>query len=588
MPDNINVEISTKKPVVAANLTELRYLVFQGMTGDPGQSAYALAVELGFEGTEEEWLASLVGPEGKQGEQGTTLGWDVTDDGEGNVEMTYPDDVLEGVYAVRYDHEQGLSEEEQERARSNISAASVSDIPANTVRYSDQTLSEAEKAKARSNIGAASWEDAAYTVKFSEGQILTEDQKERARTNIGAGTYSKPTNGIPKTDLESTVQASLSKADTALQSVPLTYRTASAQDTIDSAQTNAISAKYTKPSGGIPKTDLATAVQGSLTKADEAVSYQKSQSLSDGQKAMARGNINAVYKEELNALLSRGSVLEFPRVSNTTHNGISIVYNPGFARYEFSGTCDEGFYHTASKGKISDNTAKKPPAGIYRLEYTSNVTLGSNIDVYVYTSAGNLYEADVTGKSVEFYLDGSTMVDARFRFYSGENVDGIQVSMTLRRIGVPELGELLVDQINQMRGMQIKAQAMLDNIMNSGICTANPVARITGSDDLNSLATQSELNLKLVIAQFYTTVSGSGSEKTYGRTLNTPTRENLTDYGRGIVIHLHDISSGTYRGSEVAIVIGPASSTKSLFYRGWNTNVTPVVPSAWTAIGGSG
>lgn len=33
-------------------------------------SAYAIAVKNGFEGTEEEWLASLVGPEGPQGEQG--------------------------------------------------------------------------------------------------------------------------------------------------------------------------------------------------------------------------------------------------------------------------------------------------------------------------------------------------------------------------------------------------------------------------------------------------------------------------------------------------------------------------------------
>lgn len=39
------------------------------------------------------------------------------------------------------------------------------------------------------------------------------------------GTYSKPSGGIPKTDLASAVQTSLSKADTALQSVPNTYAT---------------------------------------------------------------------------------------------------------------------------------------------------------------------------------------------------------------------------------------------------------------------------------------------------------------------------------------------------------------------------
>lgn len=38
--------------------------------GTPGMSAYEVAVENGFEGTEVEWLASLVGPQGEQGIQG--------------------------------------------------------------------------------------------------------------------------------------------------------------------------------------------------------------------------------------------------------------------------------------------------------------------------------------------------------------------------------------------------------------------------------------------------------------------------------------------------------------------------------------
>lgn len=38
--------------------------------GESGQSAYMIAVSRGFEGTEEEWLASLTGPEGPQGPRG--------------------------------------------------------------------------------------------------------------------------------------------------------------------------------------------------------------------------------------------------------------------------------------------------------------------------------------------------------------------------------------------------------------------------------------------------------------------------------------------------------------------------------------
>lgn len=54
--------------------------------------------------------------------------------------------------------------------------------------------------------------------------------------DIGAGTYSKPSGGIPKTDLASAVQTSLGKADSA----------------------------YQKPSGGVPESDLSAAVQQKL------------------------------------------------------------------------------------------------------------------------------------------------------------------------------------------------------------------------------------------------------------------------------------------------------------------------------------
>lgn len=65
-------------------------------------------------------------------------------------------------------------------------------------------------------------------------------------SDVGAGTYSLPSGGIPASDLASAVQTSLGKADTALQSVPSTYRTAAAQDTIDSGKID----KPSNPSSG--------------------------------------------------------------------------------------------------------------------------------------------------------------------------------------------------------------------------------------------------------------------------------------------------------------------------------------------------
>lgn len=57
--------------------------------------------------------------------------------------------------------------------------------------------------------------------------------------------YIKPDTGIPKSDLSAGVQASLNKADTALQSVPDTYRTAAAQDVIDGVLDDKINPLYT-------------------------------------------------------------------------------------------------------------------------------------------------------------------------------------------------------------------------------------------------------------------------------------------------------------------------------------------------------
>ena len=59
------------------------------------------------------------------------------------------------------------------------------------------------------------------------------------------GTYSKPTGGIPKADLAAAVQTSLGKADTALQEHQslAAYRTAASQDVIDSGKVDKVTGK---------------------------------------------------------------------------------------------------------------------------------------------------------------------------------------------------------------------------------------------------------------------------------------------------------------------------------------------------------
>lgn len=173
--------------------------------------------------------------------------------------------------------------------------------------------------------------------------------------------YVKPTAGIPKTDLASDIQASLDKADTALQDHQSleAYRTSADQDIIDatkevasnkvvsvsssSTDTEYPSAKavylyvtevnnsihthenkevldtitqdkinlwddastlggYVKPSTGIPKTDLASDVQTSLERADTAL--QSHQSLSEYRTASDQDAIDIEKESKSNKVTS--------------------------------------------------------------------------------------------------------------------------------------------------------------------------------------------------------------------------------------------------------------------------------------------
>lgn len=112
--------------------------------------------------------------------------------------------------------------------------------------------------------------------------------------------YDKPADGIPKTDLASSVQTSLNKADTALQVhqdiSDLVSHTQNSNIHVISEQKTAWSAKYDKPTGGIPKTDLASAVQTSLSKADTAL--QEHQDLSELTNHVANNDIHVTANDK--------------------------------------------------------------------------------------------------------------------------------------------------------------------------------------------------------------------------------------------------------------------------------------------------
>ena len=122
------------------------------------------------------------------------------------------------------------------------------------------------------------------------------------------GFYTKPSGGIPSTDLASAVQTSLGKADTA----------------------------YQKPSGGIPSTDLASAVQSALS--------TKILTMTQSGSTYTYGTANFTFAslDDLIAIIQSGEVVW---LSNTTtgsvYRGVNIRGATTTGRVTFAGVTQE-------------------------------------------------------------------------------------------------------------------------------------------------------------------------------------------------------------------------------------------------------
>lgn len=144
-----------------------------------------------------------------------------------------------------------------------------------------------------------------YLIKVTDEEVwVTNSGAVALKSDVNAK-YTKPSGGIPSSDMASAVQTSLGKADSAYQKpsggIPASDLASGVIPTVPAAETSNPSAlgtaspgsstkwargdhvhpkptpadigagTYSKPSGGIPASDLASAVQASLGKADSAL-----------------------------------------------------------------------------------------------------------------------------------------------------------------------------------------------------------------------------------------------------------------------------------------------------------------------------
>lgn len=328
-----------------------------------------------------------------------------------------------------------------------------------------------------------------YTSDAAAYNIMSRDANGRARVADGVavqdiatvgqlntglnGKYEKPTGGIPKSDLASTVQASLEKADSALQShqsittgsvngtiaangtdvavkglkalaykdsltktdvglgnvdntsdeeKPISAATQAALDkkqaSLTATQLNAVNSgitsgkvstydgyqakiddKYTKPADGIPKTDLASAVQTSLAKADSALQSHQSVKLESGtNNGTLKLTVNGTSTDNI-AVTNLGSAA-FTAASNYAaaadlENYYTKTESDG--RYVAKQTGVNKLYSIDSTGQDNVLGYSQSPANSAVVQYTSSGTVRTkapidNLDAVNKQYANRYYE----------------------------------------------------------------------------------------------------------------------------------------------------------------------------------------------------
>lgn len=139
------------------------------------------------------------------------------------------------------------------------------------------------------------------------------------------GTYSKPSGGIPSSDMSQAVQTSLCLADTALQSVPNTYRTSAAQDVIDAGKQSAITKKSvslsTSWSGNGPYTQAVT-ISGYTITANSKIDLQQNATVIS---QLVADEVQGLYVENNNGVLTAVAVGAAPTVALTVQCTITEV-----------------------------------------------------------------------------------------------------------------------------------------------------------------------------------------------------------------------------------------------------------------------
>ena len=287
-----------------------------------------------------------------------------------------------------------------------------------TKQMAEQAAADAERA-AQHAIGKSpyigengdwfEWDDAQAafvdTGVQAQSSIAVDDHLDESSTNPTQnkvvteainGKYTKPSGGIPSSDLSTAVQTSLGKADTA----------------------------YQKPGSGIPKTDFASGVQTSLKRADESYvrEYNTTTPNGMGYKVLDKDDTLAEQVTDTNTIYEIRYPFDLNSASFTIPSGCVLKFNGG--KLSNGTLTGQGTNIIAEAVEIFDSITI---AGTWNVEKIMSVWFAK--DKY---TIGNLLLMNNASINTEIIIDGN--YDA---YVPNAGTDGLAVvgNTTLRIAG---------------------------------------------------------------------------------------------------------------------------------------------------------
>ena len=379
----------------------------------------------------------------------------------------------------------------------------------------------------------------------------------------GKGTYSKPQNGIPKTDLENAVQTSLGLADSALQSetdptVPSwakqTNKPSYTQDEVgdgttykrvSSTEKDTWNAKgtYSKPSGGIPKSDLASAVQTSLEKADSALqSYTETDpTVPSWAKQSSKPSYNSDEISDTNGTHKFATQAQLNQISTNQTNILSVSDANG----------QKNILDLQAPLKIQSVTASNLSNGSVKLDLSNATWTSYNVDAD--TVQNETYKFIV-------YVEATSGL-SQFNIYIRAN-DANGANVSEFPAGIPNA------QVNSV-GTHIFEFVATASKMWFGIYPNNQATSVTGSVTLHVMLCKKSLYDASPTYQPYSLPN----------TAITPELIELCDSGAKNLLNDTDwmnnvtVTKGTKSVNNGAITL---TSTAADCYTGFQSNVYPI------------